>query len=57
METNGGIIEPDKLSTSHWNNVTEIIFKSQFLIFLWFVLDCCIMLFQAEDFETMRMQD
>lgn len=50
MEVNGELTEPDRFSPSNWNNVIEMIFKSQVLISLWVVLDYCIMLFLAEDF-------
>lgn len=34
MEVHGGLNEPDRLSTSNWNRVIEIISKSQLLISL-----------------------
>lgn len=35
VEENGGLTEPDRWSTSNWNNVIEAIFKSQLLIDHW----------------------
>ena len=49
MEVNSRLIEPNRMSTSNWNDVIEIIFLSFSFLFELFLI-YCILLFLDEDF-------